>query len=93
MLLIELNDRRVRTPDDVLMELNLPLVGVLLKSEEAPSGLLRRKDSSLVSSIAFQCPRRPWRVNVVKSDYGHRNHAEFLCGSISWRRRDGKADW
>lgn len=43
VLLVELNDRRVRTADDVLMELNLPLVGVLLKSEDAPSGLLRRK--------------------------------------------------
>lgn len=43
VLLIELNDRRVRTTDDVLIELNLPLVGVLLKSADAPSGLLGRK--------------------------------------------------
>ncbi len=42
-LLIELNDRRIRTTDDVLIELNLPLVGVLLKSADAPSGLLGRK--------------------------------------------------
>lgn len=43
VLLIELNDRRVRTTDDVLIELNLPLVGVLLKSADASSGLLGRK--------------------------------------------------
>jgi hypothetical protein len=42
-LLIELNDRRIRTTDDVLIELNLPLVGVLLKSADASSGLLGRK--------------------------------------------------
>lgn len=46
VLLIELNDRRVRTTDDVLIELNLPLVGVLLKSSDAPSGLLGRKARS-----------------------------------------------
>lgn len=46
VMLIELNDRRVRTTDDVLIELNLPLVGVLLKSADAPSGLMGRKARS-----------------------------------------------
>jgi len=45
-MLMELNDRRVRTTDDVLIELNLPLVGVLLKSADAPSGLMGRKARS-----------------------------------------------
>lgn len=43
VMMMELNDRRIRTTDDVLIELNLPLVGVLLKSADAPSGLLGRK--------------------------------------------------
>ena len=42
-LLMELNDRRIRTTDDVLNDLRLPLVGVMLKSADAPSGLLGRK--------------------------------------------------
>ena len=43
VLLRELSDRRVRTIDDVVNELNLPLIGVLLKSSDSPSGLLGRK--------------------------------------------------
>ena len=43
VLFLELTDRRVRTIDDVLNELSIPLVGVLLKSADAPSGLLGRK--------------------------------------------------
>lgn len=43
VLLLELSDRRVRTTDDILNELHLPLVGVLLKSADEPVGLLRRK--------------------------------------------------
>lgn len=52
VLLVELNDRRVRTVDDVLAELNMPLVGVLLKSEDAPSTLLGRKT-------------RPWMLQMM----------------------------
>lgn len=43
VLLLELSDRRVRTTDDVLNDLRLPLVGVMLKSADATSGLLGRK--------------------------------------------------
>lgn len=40
---VELIDRRVRSNEDVLRELGVPLVGVLLKTENAPKGLLTRK--------------------------------------------------
>lgn len=43
VLLRELTDRRVRTVDDVINELNLPLIGVMLESPNAKSGLLGRK--------------------------------------------------
>lgn len=43
VLLLELSDRRVRTTDDVLNDLRLPLVGVMLRSADAPSGLLGGK--------------------------------------------------
>lgn len=39
----ELLDRRVRTVDDVVGDLRLPLVGVLLKSADAKSSLLGKK--------------------------------------------------
>jgi polysaccharide biosynthesis transport protein len=42
-LLVELIDRRVRTNTDVQQQLGLPLLGVLLKTENAPRGLLTRK--------------------------------------------------
>lgn len=39
----ELFDRRVRTLDDVIEDLHLPVVGVLLKSPDAPSALLGKR--------------------------------------------------
>lgn len=42
-LLVELIDRRVRTNTDIQQQLGLPLLGVLLKTENAPRGLLTRK--------------------------------------------------
>lgn len=42
-LMLELTDRRVRTVDDVLNDLKLPLVGVMLKSADERSLLLGRK--------------------------------------------------
>jgi succinoglycan biosynthesis transport protein ExoP len=42
-LLLELADRRVRTVDDVLTDLKLPLVGVMLKSADERSLLMGRK--------------------------------------------------
>jgi len=42
-LLIELIDRRVRTNVDIPEQLGLPLIGVLLKTENAPKGLITRK--------------------------------------------------
>jgi capsular polysaccharide biosynthesis protein len=39
----ELLDRRVRTNEDVYAQLGAPLVGVLLKTENAPKGLLTRR--------------------------------------------------
>lgn len=42
-ILVELLDRRVRTNTDIQEQLGLPLVGVLLKTENAPRGLLTRK--------------------------------------------------
>lgn len=42
-LLLELADRRVRTVDDVLTDLRLPLVGVMLKSADERSLLMGRK--------------------------------------------------
>ncbi|HRH05357.1 MAG TPA: chain length determinant protein EpsF [Burkholderiaceae bacterium] len=43
VLLRELTDRRVRTADDVVNELGLPLIGVMLNAPNAKSGLLGRK--------------------------------------------------
>jgi chain length determinant protein EpsF len=42
-ILIELLDRRVRTNQDMQQQLNVPLIGVLLKTENAPKGLLTRR--------------------------------------------------
>jgi len=42
-LIAEVMDRRVRTIDDVIADLNVPLVGVMLKSADAKSSLLGKK--------------------------------------------------
>lgn len=42
-LMMELADRRIRTVDDVMSDLKLPLVGVMLKSADERSLLLGRK--------------------------------------------------
>lgn len=40
---VELIDRRVRSNEDIIRQLGMPLVGVLLKTENAPKGLLTRR--------------------------------------------------
>lgn len=55
VLLMELRDRRVRTTDDVLNDLQLPLVGVLLKAPDEPSSLL---GSRIQPWLARRAPTR-----------------------------------
>jgi succinoglycan biosynthesis transport protein ExoP len=42
-IVLELLDRRIRTVDDVVEDMRLPLIGVLLKSADAKSSLLGKK--------------------------------------------------
>lgn len=59
-VIMELLDRRVRTNDDIQEQLGMPLVGVLLKTENAPKGLLTRKAPPWVihrHSLAAPAPR------------------------------------
>lgn len=46
-LLVEMLDRRVRTHTDIVESLNLPIIGVMLKTDNLQVGFLRRKSPLL----------------------------------------------
>jgi len=52
---IELMDRRVRTHADIVRVLELPIVGVMLKSDNLQTGLLRRRNP--LWTISHSAPR------------------------------------
>ena len=52
---IELMDRRVRTHADIVQVLELPIVGVMLKSDNLQTGLLRRRNP--LWTISHSAPR------------------------------------
>jgi len=55
VLSIEMLDRRVRTHADIIETLNLPIIGVMLKSDNLQVGYLRRRNP--LWSIARSSPR------------------------------------
>jgi succinoglycan biosynthesis transport protein ExoP len=58
VLLVELVDRRVRANDDISKDLNLPLIGVMLKTPNASRGLLTKRTAPWVINRNLPAPNQ-----------------------------------
>jgi hypothetical protein len=56
VLMLELIDRRIRTNEDISRDLQLPVMGVLLKTPNASRGLLTKRTAPWVIDRTLPAP-------------------------------------